>query len=156
MRGLCRLIGTIEDEQPGNHKSAVAAIVVPLGLDAAAYLGFGEDTVWFSLGSDVLGDLKGHIDAQADGQPQAVPPAFMKLSLLPFMQAAARLSPEAGQAAEVLTPTSDAFEIISRATPEGAASTRISVQEGLIKLIGVAAQAAGAGGNQPAFDDVDF
>lgn len=126
-----------------------------IGLDSAAYLGFGEDTVWFTVGSDVVTGLKSAIDAYAQGQPQPVPPSYLKVSLLPFLEAAGQLEPKAAEAADQLTATSDTIEIVSKANADGSAQTRISIQEGIIKLIGFAAQQANQGDREE-FDDTEF
>ena len=121
-------------------------------------VGIGKQTAYFALGRDCLDAVKSIMDTSAASPQKSVPPMEMSFALTQIMEAAASMvdedeRPQIEMMANMLANEAkgrDHVRIAVTVIPNGA-RTRIEVEEGVLRTIGMAAmaaqmQAAGAGG----------
>ncbi len=106
--------------------------------------------IFVAAGSDAVGTIKKVIDASATAAGQETPPMQMIVSLGEVMKIASQAQPD-DQNVQMMSAMlaqmqgSDRVRIIASSIENGA-NYRLSVDEGVIKLIGQAAAMAGGGG----------
>jgi hypothetical protein len=106
----------------------------------------GPKTFFVSGGKDAEGLLKKVIDASAAAPEKAVPPMQMTIAVLPILKFYRSVDDNpmvAGLIASLEQSGNDRVTILSEAGARSS-TTRIEVQEGVIRAIGEGAKAAGA------------
>jgi hypothetical protein len=119
-----------------------------LGEKLEILIGIGPNSVLVSGGKDAEGLLKKVLDGSAAEKDKAVPPAQLKIALLPILKFYKSVddNPIVGGLINRLEQTgNDQITMVSTAGPRDS-TMRLEVQEGLIQAIGEAAKALGAAG----------
>ena len=117
------------------------------GESISIYYGANKDTLYLCLGSDPIDLLKKALDNQG---PSELPAMQANLYLAPIMRFAASIEDDetAGQMAEILEDSGKDRVTMTASMIENGEHVRISMQDGVLKLIGVAAsQFGGMGGS---------
>ena len=109
-------------------------------------IGTGGSAFYIAVGKNGESLLKEVIDKSASASSQTVPPTQVTVSLLPIMKFFAAQKEDDPKLAEITKKLEqaghDKISIVGKVIPRGS-STRIEVQEGVLKLIGDAIRAAG-------------
>ena len=154
-----------EDDFPGVEMNADAhkgvkfhtmSVPVPEEEDARDVLGdtldvavgIGENSAYMAFGTDCVSQLKQIIDASAAAGATDVDPVKIVVSLTPILKFAAAVeeNPALDIAVEVLEAADGADKVSITGSTEGRTITyRIQVEEGVLKAIGKAGQAAAGG-----------
>lgn len=108
------------------------------------------DGVYIAAGADAVGTIKKVIDASAANASKELPPMQMVVSLGEVMKIAAKAEPD-DQNVQMMAAMLGQMQgsdrvMIEASTVENGANYRLSVDEGVIKLIGQAAAMAGGPG----------
>ncbi len=122
-----------------------------LGETLTVVVGIGDDSAYLAAGSDPLKLLKEAIDKSALEKGKTVPPARVVITVTPIVKMVAETAEDdmvkqmAAMLVGLLEQSSgkDHITMTTKPIPNGA-STRIEIEEGILKLIGQAGQMAGA------------
>jgi hypothetical protein len=133
------------------------SVAIPMNDDNAkklfgdtleAYLGIGEQSVYFALGKGSLPMLKTIIDKAGAGSAEKYP-FQLNFALTPILQFvnSTNPNPQVAMAAQLLagTPGKDHIRITAGVIANGV-NYRIQAEEGVLKAIGTAAKMMGPGG----------
>ncbi len=116
-----------------------------LGDQLDVVFGIGTDRVYVALGKDAKATLKGAMDASQAAAQQPLPPGQMQIALTPIVQFAQSVSPQESiqQMSQALAQVNgkDKVRIVSRSIERGYVS-RITLEEGSLRLIGIAIKSA--------------
>ena len=118
-----------------------------LGESVALYYGSSEDTVYFCVGTSPVDLLNKALDNQG---PSKLPAMQLNIYLAPIMRFVANMENDetAGQMAEILEDSGKDRITMNASMIKNGEHVRISMQDGVLKLIGVAAsQFGGMGGS---------
>ena len=121
-----------------------------LGEKLQVVIGTGKNSFYISLGKDCEALLKKVIDKSAADAGQPVPPLQLNVSLLPILKFYSSVDDNPAVAALVATleqEGNDKLIIVNTAGPRST-TTRIEVQEGLVRVIGDAVKLFGNQLNQ--------
>ncbi|MCA9229819.1 MAG: hypothetical protein KDA57_04150 [Planctomycetales bacterium] len=121
-------------------------------------VGIGKDSAYFALGRNCLEAVKGIIDDSAASPQKSVPPMEMTFSLGQIMEFAATVAEEEAQPmiemiSNMLASEAngrDHVRIVTQPIPNGA-RTRIEIEEGALRSIGMAVQQAQMQGSGAGF-----
>jgi hypothetical protein len=122
-----------------------------LGESIDVVLGTSDTSFYIAAGSDAATQLKGIIDASKAKGAQTVPPVQVSIAAKPILQFASQFAPPIGLLAAVVGQSGDKDHVKIVNKIEGNQSiTRITVEEGMLKAIGMAgamlSEAMGGGG----------
>lgn len=135
---------TLDLPIPANEEEArkVLGETLPLAL------GTGPEAIYFAAGQGSIEMLKKLIDQSAAERSTAAEQLTFDLALGDVLRFAGSLEdePAVRQMAESLEPGKDHISLTAKGLPRGVVY-RLSIQEGVLKLIGVAARNQGAQGN---------
>jgi hypothetical protein len=137
---LHRLTATIPDHEPEARDL--------LGEKLEIVVGIGPQSVFVSGGKDAEGLLKKVLETSAADAEKVVPPLQINVSLLSILKFYKSVDADnpivAGLISKLEQAGSDKITIVNQAGARDS-TTRIAIEEGLIKAIGEGAKAAGAG-----------
>jgi hypothetical protein len=110
-----------------------------LGESIDVVLGTSDTSFYIAAGTDALTQLKSIIDASAANGAQTVPPAQISVAATPILQFAGQFAPPVGLLAAVVGQSGgkDHVKIVNKIIENGSI-TRITVEEGMLKAIGLA------------------
>lgn len=113
-----------------------------LGDNPVVAFGFGEDVLYVGVGTGIMDTLKDMMSQSESLASKPVPPFSMSASVASIMQFASKVSPEAAAFAQGIQPGDDHIRITSM--NQGVTSTtRIKVEEGVLKFLVVVGQQLG-------------
>lgn len=114
------------------------------------YLGIGEHSAYIALGKGSIDLLKSVMDKSAAGSPEPLPPFQMNVALTPIVEFINTMQPGnpiTSALSQVLSGSEGKDQVKVRAKMiENGAAYRIEVQEGVLKIIGLAAKMGGPHG----------
>lgn len=143
-------IHTITLPMPPDAKAA-ERVTKLFGDKPMLHLAFSNDTVWVAAGTGAIDTLKGAMDGTQ--QRKKVPPLQVSVALADFMRLVAEAddkNPALMPLANALQPGSDMIRL-SLSPIENGYKMRFEINDGVVKLIGVASTLSGAG-SAPGFD----
>lgn len=129
-----------------------------LGETIEVVLGTSDTSFYIAAGTDAATQLKSIIDTSAANGAKKVPPAQISIAAKPILQFASQFAPPIGLLAAVVGQSGDKDHIrITNKIIENGSITRITIEEGMLKAIGMAgamlgeAMGGGGGGAEPDF-----
>lgn len=141
----------IEIPEPKNDKEA-KGVAAFFGNSPTAYIGFSDDTVWFSFGTGALDSMKAAIDQSKPGNLTPVKPQQFKIALMPFLKRGATVEPKLDKVVQKVGDSPATIKGVTELYESNGARSRITASEGVIRLIGAAVTEA----QQSSFEDSDF
>lgn len=118
-------------------------------------LGFGARHIYLAAGKDSISRVSEAIDKSAASTGKKYPPMRLRLSLGQILKFVASATPDndaVSQLADELAKSAGKDHLTVQIRPvadDGSIAYRLSVEEGVLKLIGQASQLAGQGGGAP-------
>jgi len=163
-KGLVDLLKVSEPDFPGIKLDAVTHqgvrfhtmnLPIPeedarkvLGDELEVAIGFGTDSIYLAVGADAIGTIKSVIDKSAADKDKKVTPVEMTVgisSILKFAAATDASNPILAKLAEAAGNTESDHVSVRMLPVERGVTYQITVEEGVINIIGKGIQAANGG-----------
>ena len=119
-----------------------------LGDTLEVTIGAGQTNAFVAIGTDGLPSLKRQIDGSKQQGQASVDPFFGEVALSPILKFAESVEPNplVRSLSAMIADQPDRIHVRARATERGAANYRLTLEEGVLGVIGQGAQMMGING----------